>query len=374
MNETLHYINLWNNLIEEDDNIKILLMNKSILDNRLDFNSKFLIKNRKLPTNFPENYSVFKTLNGHLDSVTCLIQVNNTKKYSYTFASGSNDGTIRLWSLDYYECLMILYTDKDAILCLAQLKSQNYSCIIASGSSQGKIEIWDLLTGNCIKTLFRECGWITCLTQINNDEDVIILANGARDTCIRIWNIEEETVINIFKKHEDIVSCIVHIKWEKNQTTIASGGHDKIIYIWNLETSDCIKSLFGHTDCVYSLIQLKTKFDDKCILASGSRDNTIKLWELEMKECIRSIDVHSKTVTSLVQMKWDKNLTTIASASLDKSICICNFDKKSKINNNNDVILYGHQDYVNCLINLKGFNDDRIIISGSSDKSIKLWL
>ena len=58
---------------------------------------------------------------------------------------------------------------------------------LASGSEDGTIRIWNLNTNSLIKTLYGHTNKVRCLEALEDDN---YLASGSEDTIIIIWNVD----------------------------------------------------------------------------------------------------------------------------------------------------------------------------------------
>ena len=156
-----------------------------------------------------------------------------------------------------------------------------------------------------------------------------------------------------------------------------------------------VKTITGHTDHVYSLLHLK---DGR--VASCPNDNTIRIYDPSNDyHCDQVIERHSKGITSICQLDDG----TIVSCSNDRTIMIgdytinnahddlitkvitlpnnriasCSWDKTIKIWKSNPPysdtpikVLKGHRFRVYSLLYIK---ERDVIISGSDDKTLRLW-
>ncbi|MGK7931372.1 MAG: WD40 repeat domain-containing protein [Microcystaceae cyanobacterium] len=109
-----------------------------------------------------------------------------------------------------------------------------------------------------------------------------------------------------------------------------SGSYDKMIKIWDLATGKQEQTLRGHEGWVHSV----TITPDGKKIISGSEDITIKIWNLETKEEDRIVEICNSKIEKeeKIQRKDNYSINSVAVTS-----------------------------------------DDKIIISGSTDKTVKVW-
>lgn len=94
---------------------------------------------------------------------------------------------------------------------------------------------------------------------------------------------------------------------------------------------------------------------------SGSNDKSIKLWD-NNGNLYNVFTGHSEAVLCMIQL----NDGRIASCSIDKTIKIWNYKKKSE---KPEVILIGHTAAIFCILQLK----DGRLLSSSGDKTLRFW-
>ena len=80
-----------------------------------------------------------RTLAGHSGCVTSIDMISPTR-----LASGSMDGTIKIWNINNGECIRTLSGHSSAVISVK---------LISSGSFDKTIKIWNIDNGECIRTL-----------------------------------------------------------------------------------------------------------------------------------------------------------------------------------------------------------------------------
>ena len=113
------------------------------------------------------------------------------------------------------------------------------------------------------------------------------------------------------------------------------------------------KTLIGHASGVLSLRLLSTN-----VLVSGARDSTILVWDVEKGESVKTLKGHSDQVTSLEVVDGQ-----LVSGSTDKSIKVWNADGECV------QTLVGHSDGV-CALEPAG---NGRIASASWDGTVRVW-
>lgn len=152
-----------------------------------------------------------------------------------------------------------------------------------------------------------------------------------------------------FVGHHKTVFSIIQL----SDGRLCTGSLDKTIKIWNLMTGAVEKTFVGHEDAVTWLVELPDK-----TICSASVDRTVKIWELngEVKD---SIVMHTATIKCVLLLK--NGWLCCAAEELIKlyNLQLHQFEKT----------LEGHSLDVNAVIQL----EDARIVSGSSDKFIRVW-
>jgi WD40 repeat protein len=105
-------------------------------------------------------------------------------------AFGSNDKTMKLWSLPDGAHLKTLEDQSGYVLSVAISPDGRR---LASGGWKNTVKLWPLPDGALMKTLEGHNGYINSLAISPDGE---ILASGSRDYTIRLWSLPERVYLN----------------------------------------------------------------------------------------------------------------------------------------------------------------------------------
>ena len=216
-----------------------------------------------------------------------------------TLASGSGweDTIIRLWDTDIAQQIGRLETYTRWVYALAFSPDiQGTSgMFLASGSGDGTIRVWHLDSGSAPTdrpqmTLTAHTDGVLALAFSPNSTAQYnwVLASGSRDGTLRLWKLTVgESTPRSLALHGHTAD-VQAVAFSPDGRTLASASRDKTIRLWNVHSGEHYKTLYGHADSVTSL----AFSPDGKTLASASSDNTILLWEFEPE---------------LAQNRWDLN-------------------------------------------------------------------
>ena len=258
-------------------------------------------------------------LKGHTGSVTSVVFSPDGK----ILASGSKDGTIRLWEVVCEESREYRSREQGLVSISHQSTLEHSGVtsvvfspdgkILASGSKDGTIRLWESETrfgkNRCITTLdepkidvyptiFIDNNSQKAVTSVVFSPNDSILASGYSDGTIYLWDIrtlipfvkrdsDEDRLfwytnrdlsknrIALEKKHTDSIQSL---DFSSDGRTLASGSKNKTICIWDSKASQHLATLKKHTDTVFSVV-----FQDKQ-LVSESSDGSIRFWNTETGE------------------------------------------------------------------------------------------
>ena len=228
--------------------------------------------------------------------------------------SGSNDCTLRRWSVQTGQCLQVYKGHSSSVMCAALLPNGNF----ISGSADKFIKVWDRLTGACLSTLTGHAMSVNGITVCPNGDVV----SASSDRSLRVWcagktpNVSYVCHQVLANAHSDLVLCVTTVPGTDD--LISGGAHgDPTVKLWRRANPsanyNCVRTFAGHTDSVRSLAVMENQN-----IVSGSEDKTIKIWSQSTGECLHTLNGHTGVVNGVAVLPTNE----IVSVSDDMTLKI----------------------------------------------------
>ncbi|MFN8360384.1 MAG: hypothetical protein U0264_10770 [Candidatus Kapaibacterium sp.] len=299
------------------------------------------------------------------------------------YLSGSNDGSVRLWSA------------------INRNGPQPNSTVLKYTKSTRKISKSTASTeGRAITSgIFDKA-----VRSVAMSTDSKFAAAGYFDGTIRVWNVDNRAAEPmVIPAHTDIVTEIAFLPDGK---TLASVSTDGSLRLWDYRSSDPLQApqslalsvkltslavspdgkwlAFGCEDGTARMLnltklgELPTVFrsgektvesvsfsPDGATLATGGRSGKLQLWNTRKPDA-KPIELLGH-ISAITKVKFSPDGATLATSSLDKSIRLWNYRKPDE----QPIVLQGgHDKWIYSLV----FSPDGTkLITGSADNSLKIW-
>mmetsp|Transcript_16187 Transcript_16187/g.29222 ORF Transcript_16187/g.29222 Transcript_16187/m.29222 type:complete len:488 (+) Transcript_16187:135-1598(+) len=347
----------------------------------------------------------------------------------YTMAaSGSEDGTIKLWDHESGEYLRTLKGHTNVVTCVDFSPKGGY---LASTSTDLSIKIWDIQEYKCVRTLRGHDHTISAVRFVPPSIGALYLEKGenkapgaeaaaggsgsgvdpsvagskflvtaSRDQTVKFWDVETGFCDHTVSDHGDWVRCIAvrpanaaaaggskdgeaaggGANSAASKALVATSGNDRTIYVYNAhDKREKLCELRGHDHVVESLSFLCSSLLPKKgggpaksaaggsswdYLASGSRDRTVRLWSVA--------SVGSCLMTFRAHENWVRGVLVhpsgnhVLSCGDDRSIRV--FDIKA--NRCLRTIEDAHPHFVTAIAM---HHTLPIMVSGGVDHTVKCW-
>src|SRR5713226_525752 len=269
------------------------------------------------------------------------------------WAAAGRRGEVRLWRGAGQTLHRVWQAHTDIATVLAFSSEER---LLASGSTDGSVKLWDVESGAALWS-GEPASTILCVAFAC---DGGLLASGGLDATVRLWDPKLGTLLEAVS-HPGPVSALA---WSPDGHLLATGDDAGTIRLWEIEPSrpaTCVESLVGHSSWVWGLAFAP----DESLLASASWDGSVKLWELGEAGRLHLRQTLVGHTQQVQPVAWSPDGGTLASGSWDHTIRL--WDAQQGLAR---VVLQGHRAAVQ---GLAFTPDSRRLLSGSQDGTLRLW-
>ncbi len=311
-------------------------------------------------SNGKSHWHCLYALNAHRGGVNAIA----ISRHGQTFASGSDDHTIKLWNLSSGQELRTI-NPPNSSSGAAQIKTVALSPdgqILASGGDDKTIKLWHLSPGRANHVLSGHGGTVKSIAFSPDGQTLI---SGSDDKTVRIWHVPSGELLRTLTGHSEWFTGVKSVAISPKGDVLASSSDDKTIKLWSLATGENLRTLLGHHGTINGL----TFSPDGQTLISSSDDNTLKIWQVSDGRELTTLSGHHGAVHAVAV---SPNGRFLASGSWDQTINLWDFGTGTKLET-----LTGHSAAVVSL----AFGQERQgngssplwLVSGSSDNTIRIW-
>lgn len=314
-------------------------------------------------------------LRGHRAAVTTLAAHSS----SGLLASGSEDGTTKVWDLDRRSLLRTLTAHVDAVTCVCFEGDRLLTC---SADNTAKVYGEDFQA----RATMTHQDSVLCGVFMNDR-----IATSSRDGEIKTWTLEGACLTTTAQAHDGWTRALGAVSYEDEDGDaawlLAAGGSKEDVTLlatpaFSFQDEDCVV-LRGHSHQIEALTWRTQVGNDARELATASRDNTIRVWRIRTpslsQSCIAELQGHGSWVKSV---SWCGD--RLLSAGDDRTIKVwAGFPTSSS---SSAAAAEDHDDLPNirCLKTVDAAHPafvaslavnvpTGLLASGGADKVIKLW-
>ncbi|WFE35596.1 hypothetical protein [Micromonospora sp. WMMD975] len=263
-------------------------------------------------------------------------------------ATGSRDGTARIWHADTGTVVRALRGHTGMVEAVDWSPDATR---LATASRDGTIRVWEATTGTTVAVL--PCGDVA--RGVAWSPDGRCLAGSSRDRTVRVWDTSAWQLTTHLVGHE---GDVWGLRFAPDSRTLASASHDRSVIVWDLAAGRPERRLTGHGDFVEAVAWSP----DGRRIVTGSGDQTVRIWDVATGETRHVIGGHGAPVWSVA---WSPDGRTVVFASGDGSIRAWNVQRLREV-----AELRGHSQVAwSVAMSPSG----RRVVSGSGDGTARVW-
>ena len=261
-------------------------------------------------------------------------------------ATGSEDGNVKLWDTDSQQCVGTLVGHTNIVRSVAFHPT---APVLISGSTDKTLKVWDTTTQQCLSTTQAHEYGVSCVAF--HPSEPLIVTGGVIDFP-KLWKLSPGgsgvTLVNDDWSRSHRHPSVNSVAFHPSAPLIATSGSNGAM-LWLLLPNNQVNWLGDMDDEGAGLHRdvLSVAFHPTApILVTGGKDKNVKLWQIIFDP--RSADRSVGSPLSAVSLMRHYNVKRIE--------CVATLE--------------GHEGIVTSV----AFHPTApVILSGSTDKTIKLW-
>lgn len=266
-------------------------------------------------------------------------------------ASGSSDGTVKLWDTAQGQWLRTLSSYQNTYWVTF---SPNGHTLASSGGSSGHgLVLWDAASGNQVRVVAGDADFVGPPAFSPDGRLLVATANtrGTDDDGLRVWDAVSGDELRRFPGYAGPV-------FSPDGKTLAAWNKSQSITLLDVESGNEVRKIAKHLGFLPGVVAFSP---DGHLLASTNDDAMITVWDVASWQEVRNIS-DSARVRGIA---FSPDSRLLASGSEDHTIKLWDLGSGNKLRT-----FSGHSDSVNCV----AFSaDGRWLASGGADASVRLW-
>jgi WD40 repeat protein/serine/threonine protein kinase len=264
-------------------------------------------------------------------------------------ASGSHDGTVRLWDVASAALLRTLPS-------MGQTREVDGLAFSPDGkllaaSNRDWLRLWDPAGGQEVRSIHQDGREVR---PVAFAPDGKTLAVGWTDGWVRLFEVATAKEVRAMGLHR---GCVNAVAFHPGGNVLVSGSVDTTLKLWESATGRELLPRTGHAGQVNGL----AFSPDTQLLATGAEDNTVRLWEVASGKEL-PIVLNLPDMVFAVTFRPDGKVLASSTRGLMKLWDPTTGKEVGSLGGNQD------------LIGSVAFSPDgRLLASGSNDRTARLW-
>lgn len=292
-----------------------------------------------------------------------------------TVASGSDDGTIRLWDLHTGQQSQSFRRARESVACLRF--SPNRRLLWSSDFPGGRLRLWDLEAGREVGG-FRQ--YLVYARSVAISSDTRRLAVGGSGDGAFVWDLETGEQLHSCQpapEGDDRGQPVASVAVSPDRRFALAGNQAGVLRLWDLGKAAEVRRFEGHT----SWINRVAFSSDGTLAVSGggckvygeadrggagrgyvSEDCTVRVWEVATGEELARFDDHTEPV---VAVAFSPDNTRVLSGAYDGAVLLWDLKLRKAVGR-----LTRHHGAVR---DVAFSPDGKFAVSGGKDATVRVW-
>lgn len=182
--------------------------------------------------------------------------------------SCSADKTIRLWSLDLWECTVVYKGHAQAVW---DVKWGPFGYYFVSGSHDKTARLWVTDRIRQQRIFAGHDQDVDCVCFHPNSAYVF---TASSDRTVRMWTVTTGTAVRMFTGHTGNITAL---SCSPSGKLLASADDHGVIMLWDLASGRLIKRMRGHSKLPIWSLDWSV---ESTVLVSGAADCTVRVWDI----------------------------------------------------------------------------------------------
>jgi WD40 repeat protein len=234
--------------------------------------------------------------------------------FSDVVLSGWNDG--RILAHDPYSGENLWMIDNAHETCVTALCVSHNNRFIVTGGIHGEVRLWELRSRDLISHLKEHVGRVNSVVISEDDTHCF---SASRDRCALRWSLRHEKRTFCHMQRMGGLNCII---LSKDESHLLTCGQERCLTFWNVSQENSVHrvELDGDNDEAFAL----AKSPDGSLLATGGSAGILRLFSYESGKCLAVKTGHSRPIRALA---FSPDARQVISTGEDRAIFIWNIFK-----------------------------------------------
>ncbi|MEU6592204.1 helix-turn-helix domain-containing protein [Streptomyces sp. NPDC046881] len=223
-----------------------------------------------------------------------------------TLAVTATDGPVRLWSPGRSTRAVVLPGTRAARAVAFAPRGRT----LAVAAADGTVQLWD--TAGTPRRTARLTGHSGEVDALAFAPDGRTLASAGTDRTVRLWDAGRARSRAVLRGHTD---GVLGLAFAPDGRGLASGGVDRTVRLWDVDARRVTATLTGHSDDVNAVAYTP----DGTTVVSAGGDGTTRLWDVRGGRLVTTLTGHTDYVMSVAV---DTTGTLLATGGFDQSVVL----------------------------------------------------